>query len=241
MFDTFESWQHRDFYIAGESYGGSYVPALASRIQARKTSPLSIMAATISNYEAPKIKLSGVLIGNGLMNVAVQRRGIYDTGCTGAEPLLDASACDAVMSASSRCEALEEACKESGYVWSVCRVSSAFCQENGFSLFNATERDSNYFPRKCGHDNDGCGDNNTDLVAWMESPLVKKGLAVDEAVNFTAFSWQVARDFMESGEVGYPSDFYVSELLDQVRNMTSTCNHSDDANQHFGRDRALRF
>jgi carboxypeptidase C (cathepsin A) len=45
-----------DFYIAGESYGGIYVPYLASYVQAYNKRPTS--------SKVPKINLVGMLVGN---------------------------------------------------------------------------------------------------------------------------------------------------------------------------------
>ncbi|KAJ5719875.1 hypothetical protein N7493_006753 [Penicillium malachiteum] len=214
LFDAFPSWKYRDFYIAGESYGGSYVPALASRIQSRRSSALSKLAASTSTYDRLKINLKGVLIGNGLMNVVVQRRGLYNTGCVCPEPLLSPEACATVMDGSTRCELLEAACQESNQMSSVCAVSNSFCSKNGFLQFNSSERDPYYFPRKCALAEHGCGDN-PNLIDWMNSTLVRERLHVDKDVQFLPSSEKVEQDFQKSGEVGYPSDFYVTELLDQ--------------------------
>lgn len=216
LFNTFPAWQSRDFYIAGESYGGSYVPALASRIQSRKSSALSKLAASTSTYEKSKINLKGVLIGNGLMNVAVQRRGIYNTGCVGSEPLLSHEACATVMARGARCELLEAACHESNYMPSICAVSNSFCSEHGYLQFNSSERDQYYFPRKCALAEHGCGDN-PNLIKWMNSTYVREKLHVDEDVQFRPSSATVEQDFQRSGEIGYPSDFFMTELRDQVR------------------------
>ncbi|KAF0931085.1 hypothetical protein E2562_002449 [Oryza meyeriana var. granulata] len=51
----FPQYQHRDFYIAGESYAGHYVPQLARKIvEFNKASPY------------PFINLKGILVGNGV-------------------------------------------------------------------------------------------------------------------------------------------------------------------------------
>ena len=56
FFEKFPTMKNKDFYIAGESYGGIYVPTLAYQIvQYNKNLP-----------ESQKINLKGILVGNGV-------------------------------------------------------------------------------------------------------------------------------------------------------------------------------
>jgi carboxypeptidase C (cathepsin A) len=56
FFEKFPSMKTKDFYIAGESYGGIYVPTLAYKIiEYNKNLPIS-----------KKINLKGILVGNGV-------------------------------------------------------------------------------------------------------------------------------------------------------------------------------
>ena len=52
FFDLFDEYQTNDFYIAGESYAGTYIPHLVKEILKNKTE------------NATKINLKGILIGN---------------------------------------------------------------------------------------------------------------------------------------------------------------------------------
>jgi cathepsin A (carboxypeptidase C) len=92
------------FSIAGESYGGHYIPIFASHINDM-------------NQQAPpeaQIPLESVLIGNGIFANTVQATSSYDISCTNATgigPLLDDAVCKEMAAAVPRCEVLLKACE----------------------------------------------------------------------------------------------------------------------------------
>ena len=56
--NKFPSYREKDFFIAGESYAGKYIPDLALRVHSY-------------NQEATvKINLKGILIGNGVIDLS---------------------------------------------------------------------------------------------------------------------------------------------------------------------------
>ncbi|KAH9321411.1 hypothetical protein KI387_016050, partial [Taxus chinensis] len=65
-FERFPQYKNREFYIAGESYAGFYVPQLADTVLKNNNSNTSF------------INLKGVLIGNGLMNSETDDCGMVD-------------------------------------------------------------------------------------------------------------------------------------------------------------------
>ncbi|MCO5606271.1 hypothetical protein L7F22_060458 [Adiantum nelumboides] len=67
-FDRFPQYKTHDFYIAGESYAGHYVPQLASLIS-------KMNEASSSKIQ---IRLKGIFIGNALVDDALDMRGLVD-------------------------------------------------------------------------------------------------------------------------------------------------------------------
>uniref|UniRef100_A0A2N9HT13 Carboxypeptidase n=1 Tax=Fagus sylvatica TaxID=28930 RepID=A0A2N9HT13_FAGSY len=65
--ERFPEYKNRDFYIAGESYAGHFVPQLAHTI-------------LYHNKKANKtiIDLKGIIIGNAVINYETDQRGMYD-------------------------------------------------------------------------------------------------------------------------------------------------------------------
>ncbi|XP_008800209.2 serine carboxypeptidase II-3-like isoform X3 [Phoenix dactylifera] len=61
--ERFPEYKGRDFYIAGESYGGHYVPQLAH---------------TILQHKNSIINLRGIMIGNGVINDETDNEGMFD-------------------------------------------------------------------------------------------------------------------------------------------------------------------
>ncbi|KAL5203283.1 hypothetical protein ABZP36_014235 [Zizania latifolia] len=54
-FERFSHYKHRDFYIAGESYAGHYVPQLSQLVYHKN-----------KGVEKPRINLKGYMVGNGV-------------------------------------------------------------------------------------------------------------------------------------------------------------------------------
>ncbi|XP_010938742.1 serine carboxypeptidase II-3-like [Elaeis guineensis] len=61
--ERFPEYKGRDFFIAGESYAGHYVPQLAH---------------TILQHNDTNINLKGIMIGNGVINDETDNKGLYD-------------------------------------------------------------------------------------------------------------------------------------------------------------------
>ncbi|PIA43592.1 hypothetical protein AQUCO_01900174v1 [Aquilegia coerulea] len=66
-FKRFSQFKNNDFYIAGESYAGFYIPELADLI----------IHNNLHAHSSSKIKLKGVMVGNGMMDLKIDRRGLY--------------------------------------------------------------------------------------------------------------------------------------------------------------------
>lgn len=214
LFAAKPDWAARDFYIAGESYGGSYVPALAAQIHRSHSSPLMQLVSRTSSRGKSKINLKGILIGNGLMDQAVQRRGFHEMGCL-KNAILNTTQCKDLAEAQPRCERLEAACRESGFERGVCNISDAFCQQTQWFQIEQTP----WYPYdvriNCTKSPDRCVDPPGGLIDWLNEEKVREAFgADDEAGKFAGSSDQVFQDFFESGEVGYPSHPWVTEILD---------------------------
>lgn len=109
------------FSIAGESYGGHYIPVFAEHIVA------------MNSIAGPdeQIPLESVLIGNGIFADTVQTTSYYDIPCTnvtGIGPLFNSSVCEKMSAAVPRCEYLLKACDEYPDPI-ICAASLEFCGE----------------------------------------------------------------------------------------------------------------
>ncbi|KAJ3683832.1 hypothetical protein LUZ60_014059 [Juncus effusus] len=66
--ERFPEYKRRDFYLAGESYAGHYVPQLAD----------AILAYNKKAQGETTINLKGIMIGNAVINDATDSAGMYD-------------------------------------------------------------------------------------------------------------------------------------------------------------------
>ncbi|CAL9044094.1 unnamed protein product [Musa banksii] len=66
--ERFPEYKGRDFYLAGESYAGHYVPQLA----------LTILQHENRSASAAAINLKGIAIGNAAIDMESDNRGMYD-------------------------------------------------------------------------------------------------------------------------------------------------------------------
>uniref|UniRef100_A0A5B7C9Z1 Putative serine carboxypeptidase-like 23 n=1 Tax=Davidia involucrata TaxID=16924 RepID=A0A5B7C9Z1_DAVIN len=67
-FKRYPHYKARDFYIMGESYSGYYIPELADYI----------IKKNVQADSSSKIQLTGIMIGNGIMNDVTDVRGMHD-------------------------------------------------------------------------------------------------------------------------------------------------------------------
>eukprot|EP01018_Ginkgo_biloba_P005867 Gb_20814 [translate_table: standard] len=66
-FQRFPQYKSRDFYIAGESYAGYYIPELADTI-----------INSNNGSQTDFINFKGILVGNGIMHSETDSKGFYD-------------------------------------------------------------------------------------------------------------------------------------------------------------------
>jgi len=107
FFGTFKRFQKNPFFMAGESYGGRYLPVFASTIH--DLNPKN------AKKDLPVINLRGVLIGNGITSSFKMQEAYYTYQCTSlegiGEPLQSIANCVEMRKALPYCvEMMETEC-----------------------------------------------------------------------------------------------------------------------------------
>ncbi|CAG8609726.1 3073_t:CDS:2, partial [Dentiscutata heterogama] len=107
FFQEFPKYTDLDFHIAGESYSGHYIPAIASDINNYN-----------NDYYTKKnlihINLESILIGNGFVNPLVQYKYYPDMVCDSTYgPVLDNSTCNQMRIDYNQCFNLIKICYDS--------------------------------------------------------------------------------------------------------------------------------
>jgi carboxypeptidase C (cathepsin A) len=192
------------FSIAGESYGGHYIPVFAENINE--------MNAISSPDE--QIPLESVLIGNGIFSDVKQASSYYDIPCTnvtGIGPLLKSDVCDKMAGAVGRCEYLMSACHDYPDPL-ICKLSTSYC---------ATELELPYFKSGLNYYDvskpcDGylCYPIMSSVTKFLRTDKVREAFGVDEKTpKFVACSDKVGREFQKANDFIIDTRPYVASLL----------------------------
>ncbi|KAJ1292174.1 hypothetical protein BS78_02G372100 [Paspalum vaginatum] len=160
--DKFPEYKGRDFYLAGESYAGHYVPQLARAI---------LRHAAKSPSSSP-INLKGIMIGNAVINDATDTKGMYDFFWTHA--LISDEAADGIRrycnftdgaSESDKCEAAASEAASALQDIDIYNIYAPNCQSAGLVSPPVTPSIDNFDP---------CTDYYVD--AYLNDPDVQKAL-----------------------------------------------------------------
>lgn len=113
---SFPEYSTQDFNIAGESYGGHYIPNFASYIHERKVKVENgDKSLTINAKESHlPINLKSLLIGNGLTEPFTQFASVPEYACRPSEhAFLDESSCTSMRTKVPTCQRLQSYCYDS--------------------------------------------------------------------------------------------------------------------------------
>ncbi|KAH9849189.1 serine carboxypeptidase [Lenzites betulinus] len=173
FFEHFSQFQGRPFHMAGESYGGRYIPVFASTIYDQN-------ARLIEAGLAP-VNLSSIMIGNGCTDMQQMSLSYYDVQCEGyGFPFTTSIAeCVKLKEIVPRCEKrLQEHCKDTTDNID-CRAVYTFCKDTFAALF---ERVNPYdASRPCtGNPNfTECYPILKNISEFLNNPSIQSSLGVD--------------------------------------------------------------
>ncbi|KZV85984.1 serine carboxypeptidase [Exidia glandulosa HHB12029] len=210
FFETFKSFEGREFHMSGESYGGRYLPVFASAVY-------DANAKAVAEGRTP-INLKSVLIGNGITDTYTMTYSYYDMVCTNAsvDPILPIESCVRMRAALPRCKKwAKEACIDS-YDSMACGAAMSFCGQEISAPFRATDRNPYDISRAC----DGpisetlCYPLTKHISTFLDKPSTRATLGIPEHIgNFTSCSREVGAAFRTDQDGLRGSAAYVAELL----------------------------
>ncbi|KAF4972842.1 hypothetical protein FSARC_668 [Fusarium sarcochroum] len=217
----------RDFYIAGESYGGSWVPALAATIlRSQDSSPDSderlqlqqesdhIVAVPLKSLpNKPRINLKGVMIGNGLIRRSIQNIGFFETVCSGPDSLFNSSQCQEWAPRAMWCETHLSICETEGMDSAACKDAEVKCSAIGDFVVNDMHRNPYDFRQHC-EDPETCYSEMEYINEYLNRTDIKAALGVPQNVSFQGISFDVLKQWEKVGDLWRSSDEYVNYLLE---------------------------
>ncbi|XP_062187455.1 serine carboxypeptidase II-3-like [Phragmites australis] len=184
--ERFPEYKGRDFYIAGESYAGHYVPQLAHAI-------LRHSAAAAAGKPPSPIKFKGIMIGNAVINDWTDDKGMYDYFWTHA--LISDETADGINrhcnftagagDSNMRCDEATGEADESLSDIDIYNIYAPNCQSDGLVSPPITPSIENFDP---------CTDYYVE--AYLNDPAVQKALHAN--VTRLDHSWSACSDVLGS-------------------------------------------
>ncbi|KAF8495647.1 serine carboxypeptidase [Russula emetica] len=209
FFESFPSFKGRAFHMAGESYGGRYIPLFASAVYDQN--------AVLVRKGLTPINLTSAIIGNGITDPFTMIDAYYSMTCTPATvpPVLDISTCIRMKKALPRCKQwVKDACIDR-YDEMNCRAASVFCSAELSDPYIATGLNYYDISRPCGDPESLCYPVIRVISHFLDRPDIRTTLGVDQLVpeKFSACSPTVGMAFNAAQDGLHSSADYVSALL----------------------------
>ncbi|KAF9561528.1 serine carboxypeptidase [Agrocybe pediades] len=230
FFENFSQFKGRAFHMAGESYGGRYLPLFASAVYDQ--------SAKLAAAGLTPINLQSVMIGNGMTDSFKMFLSYYDMQCTPAsvDPVVDIGSCVAMKSTLKRCESWMKASCEDQYDAINCGAAVQFCQGTYSTPYRSTGRNPYDISRPCEGkiEETLCYPQTKFITNYLDKPSVRALLGVDESItkNYTSCDHDVGRAFAATQDILHPTKDYVAALLERgvrvliyVGSYDWICNH----------------
>ncbi|KAK4051905.1 hypothetical protein OIV83_002610 [Microbotryomycetes sp. JL201] len=209
FFDYFKhEYGKSDFYIAGESYAGRYIPVFGDYIVTQN------MKAAENGLA--KVNLKSVLIGNGFTNPKIQYAAYYPTVCTnitGYGPYVNEKDCASMQAALPRCQALVQKCYDDPKNAAVCLSANQYCE--------ATQTERYYETGRNPYDMEKFGDyaEEKQIAHYLNRDDIRHQLGVDKEEHggvrkFVGCSDTVGFRFATTGDQSQASYPHVAHMLD---------------------------
>ncbi|KAG2235448.1 hypothetical protein INT48_007846 [Thamnidium elegans] len=225
FFREFPQFAGSDFHIAGESYAGHFLPAIASKIH------------NSNQKNKSSIQLKSVLIGNGLIDPQTQYRYYKAMACenpTYPNLLTSSKACHELESNQDECQKEIKNCyqqtdftlptRDSAYA---CMVATSVCNLNVVKpVIENTDRNIYDIRKKC-EDGPMCYDYFTAIKKYLDRSDVKHELGVSPSIQFELCSDTVNGHFQNTGDWMRPYVHQLTQLLDQGIRVLAYAGDSD--------------
>ncbi|RSH85597.1 hypothetical protein EHS25_003736 [Saitozyma podzolica] len=232
FFEAFKEFEGREFHMAGESYGGRYLPLFASAV-------VDGNKALIKEKKTP-INLQSVLIGNGITDFFSTMESYYPFQCTLqhglSQPVQSISACVQMAEAIPKCHKFTtKGCIES-HDYTACTMAINYCEEMLGGSFLWAGVNPYDVSKPCTAkelETSLCYDETDKIKTYLDLPDVRATLGVSkDSANWSSCSNDVGRLFSVALDSTGQTWLYVSALLERgirVLNYAGTldfiCNH----------------
>ncbi|VDB85103.1 unnamed protein product [Peniophora sp. CBMAI 1063] len=210
FFENFPQFKGRPFHMAGESYGGRYIPLFAVVVYDQN--------ALLTSAGLTPINLTSIMIGNGATEPLTALTSYYDMLCTPASvfPVLDISSCVRMKQTIPRCKRwFTESCLDQ-YDEMACRAANSFCTTELMDPFDALGLNPYDLTQECTDGSSLCYPVTIQIRDYLSRSDVREMLGVDPLVPspFTSCSESVGIAFDVTLDETRDSSGYVGALLE---------------------------
>ena len=201
FFNQFPEYAKQAFHIAGESYGGHYIPVFASEILSHKKR---------------NINLQSVLIGNGLTDGLTQYEYYRPMACGegGYKSVLDEGTCQSMDNALPRCQSLINACYNSESAWT-CVPASIYCNNALIGPYQRTGMNPYDVRSKCEDDSSLCYTAMGWVSEYLNKAEVRKAVGA-EVEGYDSCNFDINRNFLMHGDWMKPYHRLVPGILEEI-------------------------
>ncbi|KJA20880.1 hypothetical protein HYPSUDRAFT_68198 [Hypholoma sublateritium FD-334 SS-4] len=213
FFENFSKFKGRALHMAGESYGGRYIPVFASEVHDQN--------ARLVEAGLTPINLQSVMIGNGLTDFYTMLAGYYDIICSPVSmaPILDIASCVRMKQTLPRCQkTIKESCVDIFDATS-CRAADMFCANEISVPFFSTGKNPYDISKDCeGELRDTlCYPVTKHVSSYLDRPSVRAQLGVDPVLtaNFSSCSDEMGLSFEASMDGHRLTYLYVAAFLER--------------------------
>jgi cathepsin A (carboxypeptidase C) len=228
LVDMFPQYARVPLHIAGESFGGKYVPEFVQYISQRQM---------LGSDGVVPVPIQSIILVDPVVDaITAGVLGHYDHFCgegVEAHPHgFNDTACRALEAATPQCERLVAVCGDT-YDRNVCETATTFCEEN---LGKWLSRD--VFPggrdpyddrKKCGDNPPVCeAFNGTGYSTYMDLPRVKEALGFSSNFSFQGINFELNSRWTKSKDVFVPSKRALTFILDQTPIRVLILNGNND-------------
>ncbi|KAI8646458.1 Alpha/Beta hydrolase protein [Parasitella parasitica] len=226
FFNEFSHLSESDFHIAGESYAGHFLPAIATAINEKD-----------KEESTTPIQLKSLIIGNGLTDPLQQYKYYKSMACEKSAygTLISSSEkCNEMEMHQKECQKLIESCYNSSNVSSLftlepneaCVVASQACNALVVKpVIDATGLNTYDIRKQC-EGGPLCYDYFDAIKTYLDNSRVKSALGVKPSVKFELCSNAVNANFQTSGDWMRP---YVNQITPLLNSNISVLAYAGDA------------
>jgi cathepsin A (carboxypeptidase C) len=201
FFYQFPEYATQDFHLAGESYGGHYVPTFGHEIL---------------SHENRNINLKSILVGNGLSDTLSQYPYYEPYACDGEpyDAVIEPDQCESMKKSLPRCLSMIEKCYETESPWS-CVPAQIYCNNAEIMPYIKTGTNPYDIRDPCEDTEHLCYIGIYQATQFLNKPEVIEAVGA-EVDHYGSCNWDVNRDFMLDGDWMKPFYRLTTKVLEEI-------------------------